>query len=374
MLLWGAAYCVRYVKCDANDSLCTPWFAVAPGCGTAALAVTTQIRTDATQHVTGDELPPTYQIRGPRVHFWGNGRSLAGTLYQPRPHIKLDSGIHQIEQQAYTSVLRAFKMQSDALTWEKESLITELRREWKVSDVEHRMLLNMVNEEEVVHRIRQSRQGGGMQSSLPHNSIFDHNHGPLKRQKKSHSMYSLPVDPHSPVMPLQAIVGNKTYSRFELAPENIRQSSAYQTIPHQGGWLASDGVMRGVDGRSRRYHANEYYASPNDMGLLNFNHIDIPNTETLVKKVERVLSDPDVYTIERAKKLLTLDQEQSLLDAIAKLDEASDRKNGICYICGLGTQCPQLELFGCRSLKHFEELQERDLDKQLPATSTNTTA
>ena len=22
-LLWGAAYCVRYVKCDANDSLCT---------------------------------------------------------------------------------------------------------------------------------------------------------------------------------------------------------------------------------------------------------------------------------------------------------------------------------------------------------------
>ena len=23
MLLWGAAYCVRYIKCDANDSLCT---------------------------------------------------------------------------------------------------------------------------------------------------------------------------------------------------------------------------------------------------------------------------------------------------------------------------------------------------------------
>jgi hypothetical protein len=132
--------------------------------------------------VTGDELPPTYQIKGPRVHFSGNGSSLAGALSQPRPHIKLDSDIHQIEQQAYTGVLRAFKMQSDALTWvissmkligdycsllyslprnfnkglvqEKESLITELRRELKVSDVEHRMLLNMVNEEETVHRIR----------------------------------------------------------------------------------------------------------------------------------------------------------------------------------------------------------------------------
>ena len=40
MLLWGAAYYVRYIKCDANDSLCTTWFAGATGCSTVALAVT----------------------------------------------------------------------------------------------------------------------------------------------------------------------------------------------------------------------------------------------------------------------------------------------------------------------------------------------
>ena len=51
MLLWGAAYYVRYVKHDANDSLCTIWFAVAAECGTTALAVIAQIRTDTTQHV-----------------------------------------------------------------------------------------------------------------------------------------------------------------------------------------------------------------------------------------------------------------------------------------------------------------------------------
>lgn len=62
------------------------------------------------------------------------------------------------------------------------------------------------------------------------------------------------------------------------------------------------------------------------MGLLNFNRTDIPDTETLVKKVERVLSRPDVYSIERAKELL-IGQEQSLLDAIAKLDEASDHES-----------------------------------------------
>ena len=59
MLLWGAAYYVGYVKRDANDNLCTTWFVVvaagcstaAPECGTTALAVTAQIRTDTTQHV-----------------------------------------------------------------------------------------------------------------------------------------------------------------------------------------------------------------------------------------------------------------------------------------------------------------------------------
>ncbi|OEL22927.1 Protein EMSY-LIKE 3 [Dichanthelium oligosanthes] len=276
---------------------------------------------------TDDELPPTYQIRGPRMHFSGKGRSLAGTLSQPRLHSKLDSDIHQIEQQAYTGVLRAFKMQSDALTWEKESLITELRRELKVSDEEHRVLLNKVNEEEAVHRIRQSRQGGGMRSSLHHNSIVSHNLGPLKRQKTSHSVYSLPVGPQSPIIPLHAAVGNKADTVGLMAPENVRWGSAYQALPNQAGWLASNGVMPGTGRRSGRFHENGYYASPNGISLSNFNHIDVPNTGNLVKKVERVLSHPDVYAIQKAKKLL-IDQEQSLLDAIAKLDEASDGENG----------------------------------------------
>ena len=51
MILWGAAYYVRSIKRDANDSLCTIWFAVAAGCDTAALVVTAQIRTDTTQYV-----------------------------------------------------------------------------------------------------------------------------------------------------------------------------------------------------------------------------------------------------------------------------------------------------------------------------------
>lgn len=37
---------------------------------------------------------------------------------------------------------------------EKESLITELRKELRVSDQEHRELLNRVNADEVIQRIR----------------------------------------------------------------------------------------------------------------------------------------------------------------------------------------------------------------------------
>ena len=68
MLLWGAAYYVRYVKYDANDSLCTAWFAVAAGCGTAALAVTAQIRTDTTQHVIHIKIYILAQLYHKRQH------------------------------------------------------------------------------------------------------------------------------------------------------------------------------------------------------------------------------------------------------------------------------------------------------------------
>ena len=51
MLLWGAAYCVRYVKHDANDSLCIICFAVTARCGIAALAVIAHIRIDTIQHM-----------------------------------------------------------------------------------------------------------------------------------------------------------------------------------------------------------------------------------------------------------------------------------------------------------------------------------
>ncbi|KAL3334202.1 hypothetical protein AABB24_030781 [Solanum stoloniferum] len=68
--------------------------------------------------------------------------------------------IHRLEQEAYSSVLRAFKAQADAITWEKESLISELRKELRLSSEHHREFLGRVNEDDVIRRIREWRISG----------------------------------------------------------------------------------------------------------------------------------------------------------------------------------------------------------------------
>ncbi|WOL03114.1 hypothetical protein Cni_G11834 [Canna indica] len=64
--------------------------------------------------------------------------------------------IHRIEMEAYGAVLRAFNAQSDVLSWGKEGLISELRKELRVSDVEHREILGKINSDDSIKSIRQA--------------------------------------------------------------------------------------------------------------------------------------------------------------------------------------------------------------------------
>lgn len=92
-----------------------------------------------------------------------------------------EAQMRRIEQKAYASVLRAFKAQADAISWvinsyhwitrtltllptcsissgiwhqEKESLITDLRKELRVSDDEHRELLSSLDADETLRGMR----------------------------------------------------------------------------------------------------------------------------------------------------------------------------------------------------------------------------
>ncbi|KAJ4969770.1 hypothetical protein NE237_002869 [Protea cynaroides] len=166
---------------------------------------------------TDDDLPPSHQNRvhrGGRVV--GNGRStVVGSVPYARIHSDMETQIHQLEQEAYSSVLRAFKAQSDAITWEKESLITELRKELRLSDDEHRVLLGRVNADDIIRRIREWRQAGGHQPGLLSNSQPVHDPMPSptvsasrKKQKTSQSLPSLSLGAPSPSLHPQAGAGS----------------------------------------------------------------------------------------------------------------------------------------------------------------------
>ncbi|KAL6125106.1 hypothetical protein ACLB2K_077614 [Fragaria x ananassa] len=161
---------------------------------------------------TDDDLPPSHHNRIPRGgRVAGNGRSAVASVPYSRMYGDngMEAQIHQLEKEAYSSVLRAFKAQADQITWEKESVITELRKELRLSNEEHRELLGRVNADDVLQRIREWRQGGGVQPGMLNTVQAVHDPLPSptvsasrKKQKTTQSIHSQSfVAPSPPFLP-----------------------------------------------------------------------------------------------------------------------------------------------------------------------------
>ncbi|KAK8963164.1 hypothetical protein KSP40_PGU014889 [Platanthera guangdongensis] len=401
---------------------------------------------------TDDDLPPPHQNRGTRGRFAVNGRTGTALPYA-RTLPDMESQIHQLEQEAYSSVLRAFKAQSDLLTWEKETVITELRTELKVSDIEHRELLSMVNTDDLIRRIREWRQAGGRQpalmnhaqpvpDSLPSPSVS----GSRKRKTTSQPLPSLSLTVPSPAMHSQTVgvsmqpaissvkhgasatkgkkpktipssgpsgrghlsnrvvpgviaanevvetaaydplIGRKIMTRWpednsfyeavitdydqqkgihtlvydintnnetwewvnlkEISPEDIRWEGADPAFPNRGVRGAAgrgikkasgrnsgvpSGLGRGRGGPLKHQSKKDLRISQNGIGKRGSDDIEILNTDSLLKEVERIFSasHPDPVEVEKAKKLLK-EHEQALIDAISRLADASDGESADC--------------------------------------------
>ncbi|PIA48584.1 hypothetical protein AQUCO_01400873v1 [Aquilegia coerulea] len=165
---------------------------------------------------TDDDLPPSHQNRvqrGSRVS--GTGRSaVLGSVPYPRLHTDMEAQIYHLEQEAYRSVLLAFKAQSDTtITWEKTSLMAELRKELNISEDEHKALLGRVDADDNLRRIREWRQSGGLRPGLQSTSqpFHDSLSSPTfsasrKKQKTSHSVPSLSLRAPSSVLHPQTVV------------------------------------------------------------------------------------------------------------------------------------------------------------------------
>lgn len=328
----------------------------------------------------------------------------------------MEAQIHQLEQEAYFAVLRAFKAQSDALSWEKEGLITELRKELRVSDDEHRELLTRVNEDEMIHPIREWRKTGCYQP--PRRSTSQPMHDILpsptvsasrKKQKTTHSGQSLPglssvkSVPYASTGPTSArhfpnrnstgalasnapgdpasfdpFVGKKVWTRWpednhfyeavvtdynpaegrhalvydmnqanetwewvnlkEISPEDIRWEGDDPNLLQRGGHSGQvlgvkkffghggDTVGVGIGRGHPKFQARKELIRPqNGIGNRVPDEIELLNTDTLVKEVERIfaISPPDSMELEKAKQMLK-EHEQALVDAIANIAEASD--------------------------------------------------
>ncbi|GAB2295495.1 hypothetical protein Dimus_029662 [Dionaea muscipula] len=135
----------------------------------------------------------------------------------------MENQIHHLEKEAYFSVLRAFKAQADAITWDKEGLITELRKELRVSDDEHRELLGRVNNDDMICRIREWRQAGGQKGPVLSTSQTVHDmvsspSFPAARKKQrttqsvvSHGVHPSDVHPHSVVAPKQQLASRGSF-------------------------------------------------------------------------------------------------------------------------------------------------------------------
>ncbi|KAK8628779.1 hypothetical protein V6N13_009362 [Hibiscus sabdariffa] len=401
---------------------------------------------EATSDTDNDLLPwhPTRVSIGSKIA--SNGKSVLGSALYSRMYSDMEAQIHLLEQEAYCSVLRAFKAQSDAITWEKEGLITELRKELRVSDDEHRELLTKVNADDIIRRIRDWRQAGGIQSTRLSVSHPIHSLLPSptvsasrKKQKTSQSVTSINIagaiqileplmllvlklsslDSNSPQQghslpglssakamhypsvsagsrqfnnrgfvggfpanepaegaTFDPLIGRKVWTRWpednnfyeavitdynpsegrhalvydintgnetwewvdlkEISPDDIRWDGEDPGISYRRGHgfhgakksfsrgdpTPGPGRGRGsMKGQSRK----ELLPSQNGTGKKLSNEIELPNTEMLVKEVERVFdtSHPDPVELERAKKKLK-EQEQLLVDAIARLADESD--------------------------------------------------
>uniref|UniRef100_A0A5B6ZMA1 ENT domain-containing protein n=1 Tax=Davidia involucrata TaxID=16924 RepID=A0A5B6ZMA1_DAVIN len=205
---------------------------------------------------TDDDLPPSHQNRIPRGgRVAGNGRSaVMGSVPYPRMYGETDmeTQIHHLEQEAYSSVLRAFKAQADAITWEKESLITELRKELRLSNEEHRELLGRVNADDVIRRIREWRQAGGLQPGMLSTGQAVHDPVPSptvsasrKKQKINQSVPSQSFGGPSPSFHPQAVATSNQPSSSAAKRGSIMGAKGKKHKPGQ--------ILPSVSSRKMQY-------------------------------------------------------------------------------------------------------------------------
>ncbi|BBN03478.1 hypothetical protein MPTK1_2g23800 [Marchantia polymorpha subsp. ruderalis] len=157
---------------------------------------------------TDDDLPPSHSNRGARGggRPSGNGRAAGASVYGRSQPPTADQQIRKLELDAYTAVLRAFGAQSEVITWAKERLMSDLRKELRVPDEQHRELLGRVAGDDTLRQIREWRpvDESAPPPSAPPPVLLDPSPSPAvsqsrKKQKTTHvAQVTTPLPPPPP--------------------------------------------------------------------------------------------------------------------------------------------------------------------------------
>ncbi|GAB2289091.1 hypothetical protein Dimus_023392 [Dionaea muscipula] len=282
---------------------------------------------------TDDDLPTSHQNRVPRGgHEVANERSaLPGSVpYSTQlGENVMDVEIHKLEREAYRCVLRAFKAQADAITWDKEGLMTGLRKELRLSSEDHRELLTKVNKDDVIRRLREFRKATNAHSGVPtasrpgisgSNVSACHEKAKVNQLVPSHSFSgpSTPFHPHVTAPSKQpslsgvkreiVMATKKKNSKSEQVPPGVSTvksmhysnpcTSSRGQFPSQTGPHASNAadamtrdplIGRKVRARARWSEDNNFYeASINNCNPREGSHALVYDSGTLKETRERV--------------------------------------------------------------------------------------
>ncbi|KAK6232741.1 hypothetical protein SCA6_002814 [Theobroma cacao] len=234
--------------------------------------------------------------------------NLDGSEPHGRDEIDMIFQIHCMEKEDYGSVLRAFFAQSDRLSWGKERLITELRQELNVTDVEHGELLWKIISDESFKMIREWRKSAPyVQDSLAgelnasRSAPSPMGHASEKKRKTSHASDSIfhKQEPHGQAslgfLPFPTPVSRKS-DKFIMFSLNSGRS--IQVASHDLQAPSDDKGRRIVKSKTKIGYHGPYF--------------------------EHLKEGADVIQIRETKRLLHEDHERSLLLALAKLSHVSN--------------------------------------------------
>ncbi|KAM1293545.1 hypothetical protein COP2_013965 [Malus domestica] len=302
-------------------------------------------------------------------HKHNHGIGSERTSPATKPHGKdlwdMELHIHHLETEAYHAVLKAFSAQSNNLTWAREALMTELRRELNITDDEHGQLLIKIKSDQSIKVIREWRNGAPCAQEYSEDAPrypppqvvinaeprkLETSHPPVSKSQKcvsySHSCKeTAPAAPdartkntngmkvkrgknltqgHSLVVSLKyqgQLSNDKSTDPAMLSSEKGRQAmniSCHNPQPQVPSGSRSTGLVKPQSKIGFRAPGSDNFKESCDF-------IRIRATDQVIHQAYKLLSQERVVPlhIEKAK-LILREHERAILDALDKLPDVSE--------------------------------------------------